>query len=317
MDISQHVRAIISFVEAADAGSFSAAARKLGITASAVSKNIAGLEQALGVRLMNRTTRKINLTGEGDAFLSQARIALEALENAADDIVARKLETRGRVRISTSAGFGHNHLLPALPGLMSRYPEIAIESDFDDRIIDLVRDGYDIALRGGRIVDSSLITRPICHLNMVLVASPQYLETHGIPASPESLRQHRLICRRFLGGKVSPWSFKAANGSQSTMQPQSASLTLSAPEAMAEAASNGLGIAQVGLHQAIDLLKAGKLKILLFGQHDPGSYEMVLQYPHRALIAPHVKVTVDYLLQAFANDSRLHQSLESLTAYCA
>lgn len=160
----------MSFVESANEGSFSKAARKLGISPAAVSKNISGLESVLGVRLMNRTTRTISLTEEGSSFLSQSRIALDALESAVDSIVVGKIETSGHVRISTSAAFGRDQLLPALPGLLTRYPQLTVEADFDDRLIDLVNDGYDIAIRGGRIIDSTLITRPVCSLHMVLVA---------------------------------------------------------------------------------------------------------------------------------------------------
>ncbi|MFM2479812.1 LysR family transcriptional regulator [Celerinatantimonas sp. YJH-8] len=315
MDISQHVRAVLSFVEAAEAGNFSQAARRLGVSTAAVSKNVAGLEQVLGVRLMNRTTRKINLTEEGSVFLAQAKIALSALETAVDSIVARKVETSGVVRISTSAAFGRDYLLPALPGLIERYPSLAVEADFDDRVIDLVQDGYDIAIRGGRIVDSSLITRPICHLNMVLVASAEYLSLNGVPQHPSDLSHHRLIARRFLGGRVNPWEFKSEDGSLSSVDPQPAVVTLSAPEALVQAACAGLGIAQVGIHHAIPYLQQGILKVVLLSQHNPGHYELVIQYPHRALVAPRVKVTVDYLLQAFQQAATLHYTPEQLVDY--
>jgi DNA-binding transcriptional LysR family regulator len=315
MDVSQHVRAILSFVEAADAGNFSEAARKLGISSAAVSKNIAGLEQVLGVRLMNRTTRKVSLTEEGSTFLFQSRIALDALENAVDSIIAGKMETSGHVRISTSAAFGREQLLPALPGLMTLYPGLTIEADFDDRVIDLIRDGYDIAIRGGRIMDSTLITRPVCHLNTILVASPEYLSRYGIPKTHNDLKHHRLISRRFLGGRISPWGFTSEDGSLSLFEPEQAVITLSAPEALTQAAAAGLGIAQVGIHHAYKYLEQGKLKVVLFGQHDPGQYEMVIQYPHRSLIAPRVKVTVDYLLKHFENDESLHIHPGKLSMY--
>lgn len=315
MDISLHVRAILSFVESANAGSFTEAARKLGISPAAVSKNISALETVLGVRLMNRTTRKVSLTEEGSTFLSQSQIAIDALENAVDSIVARKMETSGHVRISTSAGFGRDQLLPALPELLTRYPQLTIEADFDDRVIDLVNDGYDIAIRGGRIIDSTLITRPVCRLNVVLVASPEYLSQYGNPKTVEDLKSHRLLARRFLGGKVLPWGFKNEDGSLSVMDPDSAVITISAPEALASAAASGLGIAQVGVHQAYQYLKEGKLKVVLLGIHDPGKYEMVIQYPHRSLIAPRVKVTVEYLLKHFENDQSLHIPLDELTKY--
>lgn len=315
MDLSQRVRAILSFVQVADAGSFAAAARSLGISAAAVSKNVASLEQALGVRLMNRTTRTLNLTDEGIAFLKQARIALEALDTAVDAVAAQRVETSGHVRISTSAAFGRDQLMPALPGLLTRYPALSVEVDFDDRVIDLVHDGYDLALRGGRIADTALISRPICRLNMILVASPTYLERNGVPRTPQELKNHKLITRRFLGGKVSPWCFRAEDGSISTLDPDHAMLTLSAPEALVQAANFDMGIAQVGVHHAWKHLSAGQLKVLLLGQHDPGSYEMVMQYPHRALVAPRVRTTIDYLLAAFAQDETLHVSLDALVAY--
>lgn len=315
MEVSQHVRAILSFVEAADAANFSAAARKLGISAAAVSKNIAALEKALGVRLMNRTTRKVTLTEEGEAFLWQAKVAVEALENAVDSIVLKKMETSGHVRISSSAAFGRDQLLPALPRLLTRYPRLTVEIDFDDRVIDLLRDGYDIVLRGGSIVDSSLITRPVCRLRTVLVASPQYLQEYGIPHCPEDLKNHRLLARRFLGGKINSWGFRGHDGSLTLLEPTNAIVTLSAPEALAESASHGLGIAQVGIHHALKYLQQGKLHVVLLGQHDPGNYEMVIQYPHRSLVAPRVKATVDYLLAAFADDISLHTSIEDMAQY--
>jgi DNA-binding transcriptional LysR family regulator len=315
MDLSQRVRAILSFVQAADAGSFAAAARALGISSAAVSKNVASLEQALGVRLMNRTTRTLNLTEEGAAFLKQARIALEALDTAVDAVAAQRIETSGHVRISTSVAFGRDQLMPALPGLLTRYPALSVEVDFDDRVIDLVHDGYDLAIRGGHIADSALVSRPICRLNMVLVASPAYLAQEGVPRTPQELKQHKLIARRFLAGKVSPWSFRGGDGSITTLDPDPAVLTVSAPEALVQAARFGLGIAQVGVHHAWKHLSSGALKVVLLGLHDPGNYEMVLQYPHRALMAPRVRATIDYLLAAFAKDEALHVPLEALKTH--
>ncbi|WP_058910045.1 LysR family transcriptional regulator [Entomohabitans teleogrylli] len=317
MQLTQRVPAILSFVAACDSGSFAAAARALGISAAAVSKNVASLEKTLGIRLMNRTTRKLSLTEEGAAFLNQARVALEALDSAVDTVMSGKRETSGRVRISSSAAFGRQQLLPALPGLRARYPALSVEVDFDDRVVDLVRDGYDLAIRGGRIVDSSLVSRPVCPLKMILVAAPDYLRRYGIPRSPGDLTGHHLIARRFLGGKASPWGFRAADGSLTTLDPGSAVVTLSAPEALVEAACLGLGIAQVGVHHALAHLRAGKLQIVLADQHDPGDYQMVLQYPHRALMAPRVRAVVDYLLEIFRADETLRCPPRQLKRYQA
>lgn len=318
MDSSHRIRAILSFVQAADAGSFAAAARVLGVSSAAVSKNVAGLEAALGVRLMNRTTRSLTLTEEGIAFLAQARVALEALDAAVDTVAAQRVEPSGRVRISTSLAFGREQLMPALPGLMDRYPGVSVEVDFDDRVVDLVRDGYDFALRGGTPKDSALVSRPVCRLHMVLVASPDYLARHGVPRNPKDLHKHRLVARRFLGGKVAAWNFRGRDGHETSLDPSPASvLTLSAPETLVQAACDGLGIAQVGVHLAWEHLVAGRLKVVLHRHHHPGSYEMALQYPHRALMAPRVRAVLDYLTEALAGDPSLHVPLSALKSYAA
>lgn len=317
MDSSQRVRAILSFVQAADAGSFAAAARMLGVSSAAVSKNIAGLEKSLGARLMNRTTRTLNLTDEGTAFLQQARIGLEALDLATEAVIAHRAAPVGRVRISTSVGFGREQLTPLLPGLLQRYPGLSVDVDFDDRVVDMVQARYDLALRGGQITDSSLVARPVCQFRMVLVAAPAYLAQAGVPRSMDDLPQHRLLTRRFLGGRVSPWGFRARDGSVITLNTDSAALTMSSPEALTQAAVDGMGIAAIGVHHAWKHLCQGQLKVLLLGTHDPGSYEMTLQYPHRALLAPRVRVTVDYLLEAFRSLPELHVPLKALKPFCA
>lgn len=317
MDPTQRVRAILSFIQAADAGSFAGAARVLGVSAAAVGKNIAGLEMSLGVRLMNRTTRTLNLTEEGEIFLREARIALAALDQATEAVVAHRAAPTGRVRISTSVGFGREQLTPLLPGLIDAYPGLTVEVDYDDRLVDLVHDRYDLVLRGGHIADSSLISRPVCQMNVVLVASTDYLARHGVPRTPADLARHRLLTRRFLGGRVSPWTFRAADGGLSTGNTDRAVLTLSSPEALTQAALAGAGIAEVGVHHAWKHLVAGSMKVLLLEHHHPGSFEMTLQYPHRALIAPRVRATVDYLLAGFARMEELHISLGALTRYAA
>ncbi|AFQ51646.1 LysR family transcriptional regulator [Burkholderia cepacia GG4] len=205
-----------------------------------------------------------------------------------------------------------------LPGLLARYPGLSVEADFDDRIVDLVRDGYDIVIRGGNIHDSALVSRPIFRMNTVLVASPGYLAAHGVPRTPDALGAHRLIARRFLGGEIATWGFRARGDSIVTLDPgEAAPLTFSAPEAVLQAACDGLGIAQVGVHLAWTHLRAGALKVVLRRQHLPGDYEMAMQYPHRALKAPRVQATVDYLLDAFAANESLHVPLKALDAYGA
>jgi DNA-binding transcriptional LysR family regulator len=318
MDATQRVRAMLSFVHAADHGSFAAAARHLGISAAAVGKNVAGLEGALGVRLMNRSTRSLRLTSEGRAFLERAREAILALDLAIDTVAAQRAEPAGRVRISVSSAFGHRYVLPLLPQLAKHHPRIVPELDFDDRQVDMVRDGYDIAIRGGHIEDSSLVSRHICELHTVLVASPAYLKAHGAPARPDDLPRHRLVAVRYLNGVTSRWNLRPAPGKPAQeWTPQPPALVVSDPLAAVEAAAAGLGIAQTGAHHAWPYLQAGGLKVLLARHHESGRRAMVLQYPHRALVAPRVKATVEHLLAALKANPALQLTQAQLRAAAA
>lgn len=317
VDASQRVPAMLSFVQAADHGSFAAAARVLQISAAAVSKNVAGLEHALGVRLMNRSTRSLQLTSEGLAFLERARFAIDALDSAVESVSRQQGEVAGQVRMSTGNAFGIHYLLPLLPKLQERYPRLQLAIDFDDHRVNLVKDGYDLALRGGIIEDSSVVSRTICQLHTVLVAAPAYLERQGIPRHIHDLEQHRLIAVRFLNGKMTNWSLKPQQGEINRQFPQNPVMLVSSPDAALQAALLGMGIAQVGVHHAWQHLLERQLKIVLGNQHEPGNRQMVLQYPHRALIAPRVKTTVDFLLEELAQIVSLHVPLSDLPAFHA
>jgi DNA-binding transcriptional LysR family regulator len=152
---------------------------------------------------------------------------------------------------------------------------------------------------------------------MALVAAPAYLERHGVPRNVQDLMRHQLIARRFLGGRISVWAFRGHEGSIESFEPEAPVVTVSAPEALVQAALSGLGIAQVGVHHAWPHLQDGALKVVLGDCHHPGTYEMVLQYPHRALLAPRVRATIEYLLDAFVHDEALHVPLDALRAYLA
>lgn len=314
MESANRIPSILSFVQAAERGSFAAAARAMGISAAAVSKNVAGLEQSLGVRLMNRTTRSLQLTGEGSAFLEHARTAIAALEQAVDSVAAQRAEPVGRVRITTSSGLGNAYLLPLLPELTARYPALSFGLDFEDRRVDLIKEGYDLALRGGTFGDSSLVSRRICSIYSLLVAAPDYLARHGVPRTRADLMRHRSIALRFLNGRQDMWSFHDGEHI-ADLAPPSPVLTVSAPEATVDAALRGLGIAQVGVLHAWRYLQEGRLRILLAQEHAGGGHEMALQYPHRALIAPRVRATVEFLLEKFSQMDELHVTPQALREF--
>ena len=304
MDAAQRVPAILSFVQAVDRGSFAAAARALGISGAAVSKNVASLEAALGVRLLNRTTRTQRLTGEGEAFLERARAAIDALDAAVEAVAAQRAEPLGRVRMSCPSTYGQTFLLPLLPGLRERHPGVSLELDFEDRQVDLIGQGYDLALRGGNAPDSSLVSRRIGRLEMLLVATPGYLARQGTPRTVEDLARHDAVMVKFLNGQTPGWSFRGADGQAFDHAPGRVVLTVS-PFAAIEVARMGLGVVQAGLSQAWPLLRSGELKPLLTQQHLPGERELGLHYPHRALMAPRVRATVDYLMACWADTEAL------------
>lgn len=317
MDAAQRVPAMLAFVQTADRGSFAAAARALGISAAAVSKSVANLESALGVRLLNRTTRSLGLTDEGAAFLERARTALDALDAAVDAVAVHRAAPAGKVRISIGNNFGRNYLMPLLPELRRRYPLLQIAIDFDDRQVDLIAEGYDIGLRGGQLEDSSLISRHICDIETVLVATPGYLAQRGIPRCVDDLAHHDLISTRFLNGATSHWRFHESAGAVIEYTPEQVVLTVSSPEAALDAARMGMGIAQIGVHHGWPWLRDGSLKVLLPEAHHPGQRAMALQYPHRALLALRVRVAIEYLVEALGANEALHLTRERVLAYAA
>jgi len=298
MEVAQRVRAILSFVQTADAGSFAAAARALDISAAAVSKNVAALEQGLGVRLFNRTTRTLSLTGEGAAFLKQARLALEALDAAVDTVAAHGGDLAGHVRISTSAAFGRDQLMPALPGLRARYPALTVEVDFDDRVTDLVRDGYDLAIRGGQIADSALVSRAICKLHLVLVASPAYLAAHGTPSSLEDLKEHWAV-NYFSSqtGRDLPWEY-VVDGEVRTLSVRSR-VSVGSSEAYLGANLAGIGLAQIPRPGIEALLERGEL-VEVLPEWRPPAMPVSIVYSHNRHLSPRVRVFVDWLAERMA-----------------
>jgi len=313
----KQLQGLLAFVEAANAGSLTGAAERLSITPAAVSKSLARLEEQLGVRLLHRSTRRLSLTDEGAGFLDKARAALRSLDEAVADVSQSARTPAGRVRISVGAAFGRRWVLPLLPELNLRYPELAIELDLDNRPVDLVAEGFDIGIRGGVIEDSSLIARRICRLPVVLVASPAYLRRAGVPRSVDELAQHRCAVVRFPGAAPSPWRFVRPGSKRSVEVTPEAPLSASDPEAMIDLALAHAGIAQAGLHHALPYLRSGRLKLVLVDLHDAGQREIVLHYPHRQYLAPRVRVVVDALLAHFAQASDLHLMPRDVAQFAA
>jgi DNA-binding transcriptional LysR family regulator len=310
-----HLAGTLSFIETASLGSYTKAALKLDVSTAAVSKNVQRLEADLGVRLLNRSTRKISMTPEGEAYLEQAREALRLLDEAAAQAGQARREAVGKVRLSSAAAFGRNYVLPALPDLLEKHPQLEVEVSLDNRAVDLVAEGFDLGLRGGVIKDSALIARRVCALPTVLLASPGYLKRRGVPLKPTDLQAHEALGVRFASGVVGEWRF--GKGKRATSFAPPARLWVSDPESLMDLVLAGHGIAQMGFHHALPYLRTGKLKVVLLGQSDPGERQVVLQYPHRQFLAPRVRVVIDALMAHFAELDVLQAPLNEARQFSA
>jgi len=300
----KQLQGLLALIEIAAAGSFAGAARRLGLTPAAVSKSLARLEEQLGVRLVQRSTRTARVTGEGERFIAKARDALRLLDDAVAEVSQAAREPAGVVRLSMGVAFGRLWVLPALPALAERFPKLTLEVELDNAPVDLVANGIDIAIRGGAATDAGFVARRVCKLPLVLVASPGYLARAGVPQSHAEIERHRCIQLRFADGTAAPWAFRV-NGRRVAVTPHAA-LVGTDSDAIVELALAGGGIAQCALYQALPHLQAGRLKAVLADTHDAGTREFVLVYPHRQFLAPRVRVVAEALLTHLRDTAALH-----------
>ena len=289
-------------VRTADAGSFSRAARQLNLTPAAVGKSVALLEAQLGLRLFNRTTRQLSLTEEGERVVGHARAAMLALAQAAS-VAQRSSELRGLVRISSATGFGRRFVLPVVAQIMDLHPTLRIELTLTDQNSDLVKDGFDIGIRGGSTPPQGMVAQRICKGPTRLVASKAYLKERGVPADWTELQTHRTIGVHFASGRLSEWSFRKGNQLHTLDKPPT--LLLSAPELVVDAALLHQGIAQVALHHAFDAINSGALQPVLAQQHVSSTVPVAVFYPHRSGLAPRVRAVVDLLVAQLRRDKTL------------
>lgn len=200
-----------TFASVVDAGSFVRAAESLDMSKAAVSRYVADLEQRLGVRLLHRTTRKLSLTEEGRAFHARCKALLGELEEAELEITARSAQASGLVKINVPVSFGIRHLAPLWSDFMAQNPRVTLDVTLADRVVDLVEEGYDLAVRIGSLASSSLISRKLACTRMVLCASPTYLKKHGIPLSPVELAHHTVLAYSLLS-MGDQWEFDGPEG---------------------------------------------------------------------------------------------------------
>ncbi|TVT80974.1 LysR family transcriptional regulator [Pseudomonas sp. H3(2019)] len=287
---------VISFVKTAEALSFIAAARAMGISASAVGKNVAKLEASLNVRLLHRSTRKVSLTAEGELFYERCRKILDDLQDARAMLSHAMQEPRGRLRVSLPT-IGYRFLLPHMNDFRRAYPEIELELDFNDQLVDVIEEGFDVVIRSGGLADSKLMSRRLGPFRFVLCASPGYIQRNGRPGSLNDLEHHDCLRYRFATtGKIMDWTLSADPAVTQLRLPTA--LTLNNMEAMLMAVIEGHGIAYVPDFLARQALAEGRLETVLDGHSDDQGQFWAL-WPSNRHLSPKIRVFVDFAAERF------------------
>ncbi|AIY40917.1 Transcriptional regulator [Collimonas arenae] len=283
---------LAAFVQAAETSSFVAAGRQLGVSASAVGKSIARLEAKLGVRLFHRSTRQIRLTDEGTLFFERCKGILDDIEDAENALLKSTEAPRGRLKISLPA-IGYRLLTRQLSAFMQTYPEVELDLDFSDRMVDVIEDGFDAVIRSGSLPDSRLMAKKLWPYNFVVCASPEYLRRHGQPAQPQDLLQHACLRYKFLASsKLQDWALRQPPGVPELRIP--ATLTCNNIEALLSAAINGLGLAYLPSFVVQDDLIEGRVRSVLDDYAiSHGSFSIL--WPSSRHMLPRLRVFVDFL----------------------
>lgn len=291
-----HGSEMTAFVRVVDSRGFSAAASGLGLTPSAVSKLITRLETRLGVRLLQRTTRALHLTAEGEVFYAAARRIVGEIETLENQISGQGSTPQGLLRVTTSLAFSTHQLTPVLPEFLARYPLVRLEVLPTDRIVDMVEEGMDVALRIGRLADTSFMARKIGEDRRLICAAPSYLAQHGAPGRPEDLARHNCILSRERA-TLNRWQFRV-DGEIRTIE-VTGRIAVDEGELQLQLAVQGLGLARLTRLTVARAVRDGTLVPLLgdYSADDPVAIHAV--YPHRRHLAPRVTAFVNFLIEKF------------------
>jgi DNA-binding transcriptional LysR family regulator len=287
---------IAVFVRVVESSSFTAAADKLGLARSVVSKRVTRLEERLGVRLLNRTTRRLSLTEAGAALFEQSWPALARIEDAELEVTRLQTEPRGNLKVSAPMTFGILHLAPLLPEFLERYPGVQMDLRLDDRFVDLVAEGFDLAIRIAMLADSTLVARRLAPSRMAVCASPEYWRRHGVPQTPEDLRAHNCISYIYTR-TPDVWEFSTQAGDTITV-PIRGNLRLNNGLVERTAAVDGVGVAIMPTFYVGEDLQAGRLQPVLTDYPLP-ELSISAVYPQRKHLSPKVRAFIDFLSETF------------------
>lgn len=281
------------FVRVAQLGSFSTTAAQLGMSKSTVSKHISALEERLGVRLLNRTTRRLSLTEYGEVYRDHCLRILQEVAEADDDMDRFAAEPRGRLKINAPMSFGMMHLSPLLPGFLEAYPSVDVDLILNDRRVDLIDEGFDLAVRIGVLDDSNLIARKLASGTFVCAASPDYLKRRRIPQHPDELRSHNCL-RYTLSRNSNEWRFEKAGEVRQVAV--SGRVTGNNGDVLRQTAIMGHGIVYQPLFLMADALATGQL-VRLFEDWSTNNVDIFAVYPESRHVSAKLRVFIDHLVQ--------------------
>jgi DNA-binding transcriptional LysR family regulator len=283
-----HIDAFVSIVQH---GSFTRAAEALGVSRSHVSRQLSELENRLDAQLLLRTTRKVSLTEVGQAFHLRCRDIMDTLEDAEQAVMDLQERPRGRLRISVAGAFGEDFVAPAAIRFMQRHPGLVVEIDFSNRLIDLISEGYDLAIRAGTLQDSSLIARRICSRRLLTCGAPDYLQQQGTPGSIHALANHNC-----LTGTLHTWRFR--EGGKNFDLPVTGNWRSNNGRALLQAALSGIGLVQLPSFYLEQAIAEGAL-VPILQEFDPTDTGVWAVYPHNRHLSAKVRLFVNFLAEEF------------------
>ena len=284
-----------TFASVVSEGSFSRAAQSLGLSKATISKRISRLEDRLGARLLNRTTRRLSLTEIGSAFNEHCSRLVAEAEEAEQTVTALTANPRGTLRVNVPMSFGRLHIARAIPQFLAQYPDLKVDITLDDAFVDLVHGGYDLAIRIADLPDSSLVARRLAPSRRVVCGSPGYFRRRGVPETPDDLKNHECLSYRYLATTGS-WPFR--KGQRTWSIPVSGSLSANNGDVLLAAAVAGTGLVLVPTFMVEQQLRSGALRPVLasYAESDFGIYAV---YPHRRHVSAKVRAFVDYFVERF------------------
>jgi DNA-binding transcriptional LysR family regulator len=290
------------FTQVVESGSFAGAAERLRMSTSAVSRHVAELEGHLQNRLLNRTTRRVTLTEAGRAFYERSVQLLQDLEEAENEAARSARLPRGTLKVSTSVNFGVRHTAPAITGFLERYPDLSFDISLSDRVVDLIEEGVDVAIRIGSAGSDSVVARRLGETLVVPCASPEYLARHGAPRTPEELAAHNCLTYEY-GPARNQWRFVDGDGHERLAR-VAGNLHSNNGDLLAEAAARGAGIVFQPTFIVGDAVRAGRLVPLLQDFQAP-PLPIYAVYPSRKHLSAKVRLFVDFLVERFAESRDL------------